>query len=254
MVSIVLAGLAGLILGSFANVVVHRVPRGESVLRPRSRCPSCAAAVRPIDNVPIVSWLLLRGRCRRCGAHVSLRYPLVELLTGVLFALAAARLPDTDLVAYLPLFWVLVVLSFIDLEHKLLPNRVVFPSIVAGAVLLGVSAALGPGFTAWTRALLAGAASFGVFLLLAIISPRGMGMGDVKLAPVLGMAMGYLGWGRVFAGFFLSFLLGAVGGIALIIARRAGMKSEVPFGPFMALGTTVSLLWGAPLVRAWLGG
>lgn len=251
--AIVLAGLAGLIFGSFANVVIHRVPRNESIVRPVSRCSSCGTPISPRDNLPVVSWLLLRGRCRQCGATISVRYPLVELSTGVLFALAAARLPARDLIAYLPLFWVLVVLSFIDLEHKLLPNRVVLPSIVAGIGLLAVTAYAGPGAGAWIRALLAGAASFGFFLLLAIISPRGMGMGDVKLAPVLGMAMGYFSWPRVFVGFFLSFVFGAVGGVALIAARRAGMKSEVPFGPFMALGTSAAILWGAPLIRAWLG-
>jgi leader peptidase (prepilin peptidase)/N-methyltransferase len=252
-IAIVLAGLAGLIFGSFANVVIHRIPRNESPARPRSRCVSCGAPIAPRDNLPVVSWLLLRGKCRQCGAPISVRYPLVELLTGVLFALAAARLPARDLVAYLPLFWVLVVLSFIDLEHKLLPNRVVLPSLAAGVALLGLAAAAGPGAGAWVRALLAGLASFGFFLVLAIISPRGMGMGDVKLAPVLGMAMGYFSWPRVFVGFFLAFVFGAVGGVILIALRRAGMKSEVPFGPFMALGTTAAVLWGAPLVHAWLG-
>ncbi|MGZ4119954.1 MAG: prepilin peptidase [Actinomycetota bacterium] len=252
-IGIALAALFGLIFGSFANVVVHRVPLKESIVHPRSRCPSCGTELRARDNIPVVSWLLLRGRCRYCGAPISARYPAIELLTAALFGLAAWRIrPATDLVAFLPLLWVLVVLSFIDLEHKLLPNRIVGPALATGVVLTGVAAALGPGAGAWVRALAGGAVAFGFFLLLAIISPRGMGMGDVKLSSVLGLALGYLGWGRLFVGLLLSFVAGAVGGIGLIAARKAGMKSEVPFGPYLALGTIVSILFGGPLVRAWL--
>ncbi|MGZ4206931.1 MAG: prepilin peptidase [Actinomycetota bacterium] len=252
-IGIALAALFGLIFGSFANVVVHRVPLKESIVHPRSRCQSCGTELRARDNSPVLSWLLLRGRCRYCGAPISARYPAIELLTAALFGLAAWRIrPATDLVAFLPLLWVLVVLSFIDLEHKLLPNRIVGPALATGVVLTGVAAALGPGAGAWVRALAGGAVAFGFFLLLAIISPRGMGMGDVKLSSVLGLALGYLGWGRLFVGLLLSFIAGAVGGIGLIAARKAGMKSEVPFGPYLALGTIVSILFGGPLVRAWL--
>ncbi|MGZ4213894.1 MAG: prepilin peptidase [Actinomycetota bacterium] len=252
-IGIALAALFGLIFGSFANVVVHRVPLKESIVHPRSRCPSCGTELRARDNIPVLSWLLLRGRCRYCGAPISARYPAIELLTAALFGLAAWRIrPATDLVAFPPLLWVLVVLSFIDLEHKLLPNRIVGPSLATGVVLTGVAAALGPGAGAWVRALAGGAVAFGFFLLLAIISPRGMGMGDVKLSSVLGLALGYLGWGRLFVGLLLSFVAGAVGGIGLIAARKAGMKSEVPFGPYLALGTIVSILFDGPLVRAWL--
>lgn len=254
-IGIALAALVGLIFGSFANVVVHRVPLKESIVRPGSRCPSCGVALRARDNVPVFSWLILRGRCRNCGARISPRYPAIELLTGVLFGLAAWRIrPTSDLIAYLPLLWVLVVLSFIDLEHKLLPNRIVFPSLIAGVALLGVAAAIGPGVHSWLRALAGAAIAFATFLALAMISPRGMGMGDVKLAAVLGLALAYQGWGRLFLGFLLSFASGAVSGIALIAARRAGRKSEIPFGPYLALGTVVSILFGGLLVRAWLPG
>jgi leader peptidase (prepilin peptidase) / N-methyltransferase len=248
---IVLAVLFGLIFGSFANVVVYRVPLKQSIVKPASRCPSCGTPLAARDNIPVVSWLLLRGKCRACGALISIRYPAIELLTGVLFGLAAWRIrPATDLIAYLPLIWVLVVLSFIDLEHKILPNRIVIPSVAAGAVLLGIAAALGPGAGPWVRALIGGAVSFAFFLTLAIISPRGMGMGDVKLAAVLGLGLGYLGWGRLFAGFLIAFAAGAAGGLLLIAAKRAGMKSEVPFGPYLALGTVYAILFGAPLARA----
>jgi len=250
---VALAAIGGLIFGSFANVVVHRVPLKQSIVRPGSRCPSCGEPLRARDNIPVVSWVLLGGKCRNCGAPISIRYPTIEFLTGMLFALAAWRIrPATDLVAYLPLLWVLVVLSFIDLEHKLLPNRIVIPALASGIVLLGVSAALGPGIDAWLRALGGAAVAFGSFFILALISPRGMGMGDVKLSAVLGLAMAYQGWGRLFVGFLIAFAAGALGGIGLIAARRAGMKSEVPFGPYLALGTIVSVLFGGPLVHAWL--
>ena len=250
---VILAVVMGLAFGSFANVVVHRVPLKQSIVRPASRCPSCGVALRARDNIPVVSWLLLRGKCRNCGARISPRYPAIEILTAVLFGLAAWRIrPATNLIAYLPLLWVLVVLSFIDLEHKLLPNRIVVPSFVAGVALLGIAAALGPGLGAWVRALLGAAVGFSVFFILALISPRGMGMGDVKLSAVLGLALAYLSWPRLLVGFFISFAAGAVGGIGLIAARRAGMKSEVPFGPYLALGTTVTILFGGPIVRAWL--
>ena len=254
MIGIVAAAVGGAILGSFANVVIYRVPRRESIVRPGSRCPSCGTALGAADNVPILSWVFLRGRCRHCGARISVRYPLVEIVTAGLFAAGAARIePATDLIAYLPLFWVLVVLSAIDIDSKLLPNRIVVPSIGVMAVLLGSAAALGPGGGAWLRALGGGAAAFAGMLVIALISPRGMGMGDVKLAAVLGMALGYLGWAEIFVGFFLSFLAGAVGGILLILARRGGMKSEIPFGPYLALGTVLAILWGEGLANAWLG-
>ena len=251
---VILAVVMGLAFGSFANVVVHRVPLKQSIVKPASRCPSCGVELRARDNIPVISWLLLRGKCHNCGARISPRYPAIEILTSVLFGLAAWRIrPSTDLIAYLPLLWVLVVLSFIDLEHKLLPNRIVVPSFIAGVVLLGIAVAVGPpGLGAWVRALSGAAAGFGTFFILALISPRGMGMGDVKLSAVLGLALAYLGWPRLLVGFFISFAAGAVGGILLIAARRAGMKSEVPFGPYLALGTIVTVLFGGPIVHAWL--
>lgn len=247
-----LASLFGLLFGSFANVVIYRVPKRESVVRPPSRCPSCGKDILARDNIPVLSWMFLRGKCRNCGARISPRYPFVEALTGALFGLAAATLDPTDLIAYLPLAWVLVVLSFIDIDHKLLPNRIVLPALSAELVLFALAAALGPGMDAYLGALAGMAGGFGAFFVLALISPRGMGMGDVKLAAVLGLALGYFGTARTFIGFFLGFLIGAAGGIALIAARKGGMKSYIPFGPYMAVGALISIFFGAPLVDAWL--
>ena len=251
---LILAGVGGLLFGSFANVVVWRVPRRESIVRPPSHCPNCNAQLRWYENVPVLSWVAQGARCRHCGVHVSARYPAVELVTGALFVLAAAILPRSrDLVAYLPLFWVLVVLSFVDLDHKILPNRIVLPSIAAGVALFGLSAALGPGVESWVRALEGGAAAFGAFFVIALIAPAGMGMGDVKLSALLGMALGYLSWSRVYIGLMAGFFAGAIGGVILIATRRGGMKTQVPFGPYLAFGTVVGILWGGWIARVWLG-
>ncbi|MFN2641060.1 MAG: A24 family peptidase [Actinomycetota bacterium] len=230
--------------GSFLNVVVYRVPRKESVVKPRSRCPHCGRELTALDNVPVLSWLILRGRCRTCKAKISPKYLVGEIGTAVLWAAAFWRFDRPALAAvYAALFWVLLALTLIDLEHKLLPNAIVYPStVVAVAAFAAVALAFGQS-DALIRGLLAGAASFGVFLLIALIAPGGMGMGDVKLSFALGLALGVLGWRAVFAGFFLAFLSGAVTGIALMAAEKAGRKSAVPFGPFMAFGAVVTILW-----------
>jgi leader peptidase (prepilin peptidase)/N-methyltransferase len=174
----VLAGVCGLLIGSFLNVVAWRLPRGESLSRPRSRCPRCETPVKPYDNVPVVSWLALRGRCRACGAPISPRYPLVELATGVLYALVVVAKDDAVAIALgLVLVTALVPITLIDLEHRLIPNRITLPAAVA-AVVAGLL--LDPGFV--PEQLIAGAAAGGFFLLAALAYPRGMGMGDVKLA------------------------------------------------------------------------
>lgn len=245
-----LAAVGGLAFGSFMGVVVHRVPAKESIVAPRSRCPACGHQLSVADNIPVVSWLLLKGRCRYCRASISPRYLAGEILTGLIWALAVVRLGTSwDLLAYLPFLWVLIALALIDLETKLLPNRIVLPSIAAGVVILAITAALGPGMDSWFRALAAGAAGFAGFFVIAFISPRGMGMGDVKLAGLIGLFLGYRSWGTVGAGFFLAFLSGALVGVVLMIAGRAGRKTQVPFGPFLALGAVLATLYGEPILR-----
>jgi leader peptidase (prepilin peptidase) / N-methyltransferase len=248
----VIAALGGLAFGSFMGVVVHRVPKKESIVAPRSRCPNCGHQLSVADNIPVVSWVMLGGRCRYCRAPISVRYPAGELLVAIVWALAVFRLPRaTDLIAFLPFLWVLVALSLIDLETKLLPNRIVYPSVVAGAVLVLISALAGPGIDAWIRALAAMGVSVGVFFVIALISPAGMGMGDVKLSALIGLYLGYLSWGRVALGFFLAFLAGAVVGVALMVVGRAGRKTAIPFGPFMALGAILATLFGGPILDLW---
>jgi leader peptidase (prepilin peptidase)/N-methyltransferase len=253
-IGVIFAALAGLAFGSFTGVVVSRVPAKQSLVSPRSRCPSCGRELAVADNIPIVSWVMLRGRCRYCGVPISARYPVGEALTATVWALAVVRLGVSwDLLAFLPFLWVLVALSLIDLETKLLPNRIVYPSVVAGVVLVAIVAAAGPGIDEWVRGIAAMAVSALAFFVIALIAPAGMGMGDVKLSALIGLYLGYFSWGRVFLGFFLAFLAGAVVGIGLMIAGRAGRKTAIPFGPFMALGAIIATLFGEPIIRFWRG-
>lgn len=244
----------GLILGSFATVVSHRVPQGMG-LGGRSRCPRCDRQLSAAENVPVLSYVALRGRCRGCGTRIPARYPLIEIATGVLLALVALRFGlNLKGLVYGAFVWVLVVLTVIDLERRLLPNRIVYPAFVAGWVALaGLSAIHGRWHPLLTAA--EGMAIFGgFFLLVALIVPSGIGMGDVKIAFVLGTFLGYLGApGLVLVGMFLAFLLGGITGLFLRLLAGATGKTAVPFGPFLAAGTVVTVLWGQFLLDAYLG-
>jgi leader peptidase (prepilin peptidase)/N-methyltransferase len=234
-------GAIGLLVGSFLNVVIYRVPRGESVVKPRSRCPSCETPIAPRDNVPVFSWLLLRGRCRHCGAPITARYPLIEALTGAAFAMVVLLVgAEPELALYLPFTALLIAVGAIDLELRIIPNRLLAPAAlwaVAGWAI--VDLAFLP------EALAAGVGAFAFLLAAALIHPAGMGMGDVKLAGVMGL---YLGLSAIPA-LLMAFLLGAVVGIALIARHGAeARKRGVPFGPFLALGSFVGVLAGSELI------
>jgi leader peptidase (prepilin peptidase) / N-methyltransferase len=247
------SGVLGLLVGSFLNVVVWRVPRGESVVSPPSACPGCGHAIRARDNVPVLSWLLLRGRCRDCGATISARYPLVELATALLFALTAWRLGATwELPAYLYLAAIAVALTLIDIDVRRLPNAIVLPSYGVAAALLLIPAIAEGGWHSYLRALIGAAILFVGYFVLAFAYPAGMGFGDVKLAGVLGLYLGWLGWGELAVGAFLGFLLGGVWGAALLIARRAGRKSAIPFGPFMLAGALLAVFVGGAIARGYV--
>ena len=244
-VEVVVAGLFGAVIGSFLNVVAHRVPLGESLVSPGSRCPECGAPVRPYDNVPVVSWLVLRGRCRNCDAPISPRYPLVELATALAFAaVVAVRGFDNDLVLELPFVAALIALAAIDFDHKLLPNKIVYP-----LAAYGVIATLLVDQDDLVENLIAGAGAF-AFLLVAVIAyPRGMGMGDVKLAATMGIFLGR----DIAPAIFVALVCGSLLGLAMI-ARHGGAarKRAIPFGPFLALGGVVGLLAGEAMLDWYL--
>lgn len=253
---VVPATIFGLAFGSFANVVIHRVPLRISVVSPRSACPSCGHEIAGYDNIPVISWLILRGRCRTCKAPISARYPAVELLMAVVFGATAATAPRwEDLILTIPVVFSLTCLAIIDLEIKRLPDALTGPTFVAAVPLAAIAAALAGDLWLLWQGLIAAAVSFVVFYLIAFLARGGFGLGDVKLAPTLGLVMGFAdrGGARAFTGFLLAFALGALVGIILMAVGRAGRKTALPFGPFLVLGTIVILWTDDTFVRPWLG-
>jgi leader peptidase (prepilin peptidase)/N-methyltransferase len=259
------AGLMGLAVGSFLNVVIYRVPLGLSVVRPASACPGCGSEIGARDNVPVLSWVLLRGRCRSCDTAISARYPLVELITGALFVAVAVRFAPSaaeggaslaaDLitgVAFLYLMAISVALAAIDLDVRRLPNAIVLPAYLVGAVLLGAAALVRGDLAAAGWAAAGAGISFAFYLTLALIKSGGMGMGDVKLAGVLGLFLGFLGPAVLFVGLFAAFLLGGVFGVLLMLTRSGSRRTTIPFGPWMLAGAWIAVFWGEALASSYL--
>lgn len=239
---------AGLIFGSFATAVAHRIPRGESVVTGRSRCPGCGEQIAAYDNVPLLSWLVLRGRCRNCGVAISPRYPLTELAMAVLFTLTALVLGTDDLgelVLGLVLVATLVMVTLTDLERRVIPNAIL---IVGGVIGLGIIVATDP--SSLPERGVAAVAGGGFLLAAALVYPRGMGMGDVKLAALMGLFLGR----EVAPAMLVALLVGALFGLAIMLREgaAAGRKQAVPFGPFLALGGIVGLLAGSKLLDWYL--
>jgi leader peptidase (prepilin peptidase)/N-methyltransferase len=241
----------GLLIGSFLTVVVWRVPRKESIVSGRSKCPSCGATIGARDNVPVLSWLLLRGRCRSCGARISLIYPLTELATAALFAGASLAFSDLYVAIVMAAFLAtLLAVSFIDARHRLIPNRIVYPAFVVALVAVVALDLAGRGLDV-LHALIGLAAFGGGLLMIALISPKGMGMGDVKLAGLIGLALGAVSLSRVGVAAGVAILLGGLGAVAALAAGR-GRKSALPFGPFLAAGAAVAAFWGPQIADAYL--
>jgi leader peptidase (prepilin peptidase) / N-methyltransferase len=238
--------VVGLCVGSFLNVVIARVPEGRSVVSPRSACPRCGAEIQWYDNVPLVSYALLRARCRRCGEPISMRYPIVELLTGLLFVLAGWQMGlSIDLLPALLLLTALVAITAIDLDRQLIPDVLSLPGIAIGFLISTLT-----GRPGWLDSLLGTLVGGGIFFLIIVASRGGMGGGDMKLGAMLGA---FLGWKLVLVAILLSVLAGGLVAIVLLALRRRGRKDAVPFGPFLALGGAVSLFWGRPLLEWYLG-
>ncbi len=246
-------GLLGLAVGSFLNVVIHRVPERQSVVRPRSRCPRCNTVLRSRDNIPVLSWLLLGGRCRNCRGAISLRYPLVELATAALFVAAALRLgADPALPAFLVVLAALLAISAVDLERFIVPNRILYPALFIAAPLLVVAAVVDRDWSSLRDAALGGVLAWALLFAIHMASPKGMGFGDVRLAGLVGMLLGWLSIGHVLLGLFLGFLIAAVVGVGLVAVKLRTRKDKVPFGPFLALGAVLAVLFGDPLL-SWYG-
>ncbi|MGE5829358.1 MAG: prepilin peptidase [Micromonosporaceae bacterium] len=246
----VVAGLVGLAVGSFLNVVIYRVPRGESLARPPSHCPACGHPVRARHNLPVVGWLVLGGRCADCGARFGVRYPLVEVVTGVVFAALAWRLADLHLLNALPAYLYFaaigIALAVIDLDCRRLPNAIVLPSYPVLALLLAASALAERDGWALARAGIGAAALLAFFATITLAHPAGMGLGDVKLSGLLGGVLAYLSWSTVVIGTFAGFLLGAVVGIGIMLARHGDRRTAVPFGPFMVAGALAGVFLAEP--------
>ncbi len=239
-------------------MVVYRVPRGESIVSPPSACPGCGHTIRARDNIPVVSWLLLRGRCRDCGEAISPRYPAVELATALAFAaVTVLALRDDRTVWVLPALLYLaaisIALALIDVDVRRLPDAIVLPSYAVVIVLLAGASLVEGDWWPMLRAGIAGAAAFGFYFALIFAYPEGMGFGDVKLAGVLGLVLGWYGWSELVVGLFLGFLLGGLVGVTLLATGLATRKSMIPFGPYMIAGAWLAVLVGRPLADAYLG-
>jgi len=242
-----LAFLGGLLAGSFVTVVAHRVPRGESIVGPRSRCPACGAQIAAYDNVPVLSWLALRGRARCCGTAISPRYPLTELALGALYAATVLVLWDEPGEVALGLVFAttLAAVTLTDLERRIIPNRVL---IVAAVLAVAIAAIADPG--SLPERAIAAAAAGGTLFAAALAYPRGMGMGDVKLAATMGLFLG----GEVAPAILVALLAGSLVGLAMIAREgAAARKRAIPFGPFLALGGVAGLLYGEQLIDWYLG-
>jgi leader peptidase (prepilin peptidase)/N-methyltransferase len=244
--AVAIAFLGGLVVGSFITVVAHRVPRGESIVGPRSRCPGCGTQIAAYDNVPVVSWLLLRGRARCCGATISPRYPLTELTLGVLYAATVLVLwgDGGEIALGLVLVTTLLAVTLTDFEQRLIPNKILLVAFVLGAVLAAVA---DPG--SLPERIAAAASAGGLFFLVALAYPRGMGLGDVKLAATMGLFLGR----NVAPAIVVALLVGSLVGLAMIVLEgAAARKRAIPFGPFLALGGVVGLLAGDQIVDWYL--
>lgn len=270
-------GVFGLLVGSFLNVVVYRVPNGMSVVSPPSACPGCGSGIKGYDNVPVLSWLALGGKCRSCREPISARYPLVEAGVGVFFAVVAgwwwvvstsstistSSITENGstsrlvadllvLVAFLWLAGISVSLALIDIDTHKLPNAIVLPSYLVGGILLATAGILDGDIEGLIRSAVGMAALWLVYFVLAMLYPGGMGFGDVKLAGVLGLYLGFIGWGALLVGAFAAFFLGGIFSLILLAMKRVGRKSGIPFGPWMLVGAWVGIFAGNTLFTSYL--
>lgn len=248
------AGVFGLVFGSFINVLAYRVPIGRSVVHPPSACPNCGSPVQPRDNIPVISWFVLRGRCRSCASPFSFRYPAVEALTGLLFASTVLVVGLVwALPAYLWFLGVTMTLILTDFDHKRIPNRILYPGTIVGTIMLFLGSLLDGNLSAFWRGGLGGICYFAGLFLLAVIARGGFGFGDVKLSFMLGLFAAYHGWKHFGVAVFMAFFIGGFVSIALLVSRRRGRKDSIPFGPSLAAGSWIGIAFGASIADWYLG-
>lgn len=253
-VVLVIAVVYGLLVGSFLNVAIHRVPAGASVLRPRSACPTCRTPIAGRDNVPVLSWVALRARCRTCAEPIPARYPLVELLTGASFGTMALRFGlSWELPAFCAFVAGLIAVSAVDLDCRRIPTRMLQATAAVGLPWLVVAAAVDGDPWPLIRAGAGAAGSYGALFLVHVVNPRGLGFGDVRLAGLMGAFLGWLGPLHPGLGLLLGFLYGSVVGVGVLVAGRGGRRTAIPFGPFLAAGAVTAVLAGGPIVDWYLG-
>ena len=239
--------LFGLAIGSFLNVVIARLPAGRSLVRPRSTCPGCSALLKWYDNIPVLSFLVLRGRCRTCGMTISWRYPIVEMVTAVVLVIAYVALgPTADFAVAVVLLPALIAITGIDLQHQLIPDAITLPGILVGLLLN-----LATGRMSWVESVIGIFLGGGLFFLIILVSRGGMGGGDLKLGAMLGA---FLGWKALLFGLFVAIVLGGVIGTAFLATGVRGRKDPIPFGPFLAAGGAMALVWGERAFSWWVRG
>jgi len=245
--------ILGLVIGSFLTVVVDRVPRGKSIVTPGSACGNCGLELGPVDLVPVLSWVFLRGRCRQCHAKIGIEPLVLEIGNGALYAAFAVHFGlSWELAAFCVLGSGLLALSWIDLKTQRLPREIIYVTAAIGIPLLVIAALVKhEPHRIWTMLLVA-ACAFAFMLIVYLVSRGGMGDGDVRLSPLLGAYLGWLNPGCVAMGFFLAFLIGAIVGIVIMLAKGGSRKTAVPFGPFLAAGTIAAVWLGQPMVDAFL--
>jgi len=250
-IEIILIFSLGLIVGSFCNVCIYRIPRNESVIYPASHCPKCRTKIKPIDNIPLLSYILLKGRCRNCGSKISIQYPVVEFLTGLIYLIIYLiyGLSIQSLV-YIILSSALIIIAFIDLQEQIIPDVISLPGIVVGLILSFIVP-----YMSFINSALGALVGGGIILIIAgvgsiIFKKEAMGGGDVKLTAMIGA---FLGWRYILISLFLGFFLGALTGIILIMTKIKKREDAIPFGPFIALGSIITLLWGEKIISWYLG-
>jgi len=241
----IIAFVFGSIIGSFANVCIHRLPRQQSLVFPASHCPSCQQQLHPWHNIPLLSYLALRGRCAFCSTAISVRYPLVEGLGGLLYVFLYHQFGfSVHSIVFILLTTALLIVSFIDLQHKIIPDVITLPGIIAGVVASWLLTPVGV-----VSSIIGVVLGGGLFFLIAVISRGGMGGGDIKLIAMIGA---FLGWQAVLMTIFLGAFTGAMAGLGLMLLGKKGRKDMVPFGPFLALGTLLAMVWGQDMLHWYL--